>query len=236
MRRRRLCLSVSSSLLSLLLTVGWPLSTVQATIWNTNFDEKGLDAIITPSQFQDTHTYADWMRATVPMLTKQPYRSANANGERQDQAAAAFVEEPRGGGGSCNLVTTGEAPESRSLSTFLAYPNSSMVFSRHTDSTGIDLHMRQKLYHTDIVRSVDLLTRYIRSYSLAMDQVHYCWFKAFAVPKVTIPLGTDELGRPVSCTVWGRAIEKEMMYDDECKTTFGRALPLTLPSPRRRFV
>ena len=102
-----------------------------ASTWNLYFDSHNLDLMLTPSQFQDSHTFSDWMTQTVPMLVKQ--------------ADGSFVEQPIGGGSSCNLV-------------------------------------------------------------------HYCWFKPFAVPKVTIPLGLDERGRPVSITAWGRAIPKESMY------------------------
>ena len=30
-----------------------------------------------------------------------------------------------------------------------------------------------------------------------------------------VPLGVDELGRPVSCTCWGKAVPRAHLYDDE---------------------
>lgn len=44
--------------------------------------------------------------------------------------------------------------------------------------------------------------------------------KLWAVPKMLIPLGLDELGRPVSCTCWGKAVPRESLYDDEFVKTF----------------
>ena len=40
-----------------------------------------------------------------------------------------------------------------------------------------------------------------------------------AVPKLTIPLGLDAEGRPVSVTAWGRAVPVEHLYDDEFAKT-----------------
>ena len=39
-------------------------------------------------------------------------------------------------------------------------------------------------------------------------------FKHIPVPKLTIPLGLDFEGRPVSVTAWGRAVPIEYLYDD----------------------
>ena len=44
--------------------------------------------------------------------------------------------------------------------------------------------------------------------------------KLWAVPKMLIPLGVDDLGRPVSCTAWGKAVPREHLYDDEFVKTF----------------
>ena len=52
------------------------------------------------------------------------------------------------------------------------------------------------------------------------NAIHYCWYKHFPVPKLTIPLGTDAEGRPVSVTAWGRAVPVEHLYDDEFAQTF----------------
>lgn len=41
-----------------------------------------------------------------------------------------------------------------------------------------------------------------------------CRFKHIPVPKLTIPLGLDFEGRPVSVTAWGRAVPAEHLYDD----------------------
>ena len=43
--------------------------------------------------------------------------------------------------------------------------------------------------------------------------------KIWAVPKMLIPLGVDENGRPVSCTCWGRATPTESLSDDEFAKT-----------------
>ena len=40
-------------------------------------------------------------------------------------------------------------------------------------------------------------------------------FKHIPVPKLTIPLGLDSEGRPVSVTAWGRAVPVEHLYDDD---------------------
>jgi hypothetical protein len=61
-----------------------------ARTWNAYFEQHNLDMILTPSQFQDSHTYRDWMTMTVPMLVKQ--------------ADGSFEVERKGGGASCNLV------------------------------------------------------------------------------------------------------------------------------------
>ena len=50
--------------------------------------------------------------------------------------------------------------------------------------------------------------------------MHYCWFKHFPVPKLTIPLGLDAKSRPVSVTAWGRAVPPESLYDDAFAKTF----------------
>lgn len=44
--------------------------------------------------------------------------------------------------------------------------------------------------------------------------------KLWAVPKMLVPLGVDELGRPVSCTCWGKAVPRESLYDDEFVKTW----------------
>ena len=47
--------------------------------------------------------------------------------------------------------------------------------------------------------------------SYAMEEVpkgvgaFWGFAKLWAVPKMLVPLGVDELGRPVSCTCWGRS-------------------------------
>eukprot|EP01052_Picozoa_sp_SAG31_P018481 SAG31_NODE_1311_length_8869_cov_10.603535_1_plen_654_part_00 len=52
------------------------------------------------------------------------------------------------------------------------------------------------------------------------NQLHYCCFKHFSVPKLTVPLGLDSSGRPTSCTIWGRAVPPEKLYDDVYAKTF----------------
>ena len=47
-----------------------------------------------------------------------------------------------------------------------------------------------------------------------------CRFKHIPVPKLTIPLGLDPQGRPVSVTAWGRAVPIEHLYDDDYARTF----------------
>ena len=44
-------------------------------------------------------------------------------------------------------------------------------------------------------------------------------FKHIPVPKLTIPLGLDLEGRPVSVTAWGRAVPVEHLYDDDYART-----------------
>ena len=44
--------------------------------------------------------------------------------------------------------------------------------------------------------------------------------KQWAVPKLLVPLGCDSLGRPVSCTLWGKAVPPEHLYDDEFVKTW----------------
>ena len=44
--------------------------------------------------------------------------------------------------------------------------------------------------------------------------------KLWAVPKMLVPLGMDEQGRPVSCTCWGKAVPRESLYDDEFAKTW----------------
>ena len=51
------------------------------------------------------------------------------------------------------------------------------------------------------------------------DVCSYCAYKNIPVPKVTVPVGTDADGKPVSVEFWGRAgpsnaTDKMWAYDD----------------------
>jgi hypothetical protein len=45
-----------------------------------------------------------------------------------------------------------------------------------------------------------------------MDQ---CAFKHLHIPKMAIPTGLTEDGRPTAIQIWGRAVPYELMFDDE---------------------
>lgn len=50
--------------------------------------------------------------------------------------------------------------------------------------------------------------------------IHYTTFKALHISKVTVPVGLDDEGRPISLTIWGRAMPAEEVFCDECSVTF----------------
>lgn len=50
--------------------------------------------------------------------------------------------------------------------------------------------------------------------------LHYSYFKMMHIPKVTIPVGLDPKGRPMSLTAWGRAMPGNLSFCDECSKTF----------------
>lgn len=46
-----------------------------------------------------------------------------------------------------------------------------------------------------------------------------CW-RAADVAKVTVPIGLDENGAPMSFTIWGRAMPASETFCDSCAVTF----------------
>lgn len=60
---------------------------------------------------------------------------------------------------------------------------------------------------------------YISGTSLS-GAYHYTTFKMLHISKVTVPIGLDAEGRPISFTIWGRAMPAEEMFCDECSVTF----------------
>lgn len=107
------------------------------------------------------------------------------------------------------------------------------LWNAYFDQHGVDFIMTPSLWgdaatYNDVVsgsgslsvKQADNAYKVQTSEGFYSKRAFYSFTKLWAVPKLLIPLGLDALGRPVSCTAWGKAVPRQHLYDDTFAKTW----------------